>query len=69
MEVQPSVGLYDLFNFSNFDLPVNALNGLLTGAAGQTNGTTSSSHNLDRVGVRTGVYSLVRHSRWSSAFG
>ena len=30
--VQPSVGFYNLFNFANFDLPGNALNGLLTGA-------------------------------------
>jgi len=33
-------------------------NGLLTGAAGQINGTTSDSHNITRVGVGTGVYSL-----------
>lgn len=56
--IQPSAGLYNLFNFSNYDLPGTALNGLLTGAAGQINGTTSSSHNVDRVGVGTGVYSL-----------
>jgi hypothetical protein len=35
-----------------------ALNGLLTGAAGQINGTTRTGHNVDRVGVGTGVYSL-----------
>jgi hypothetical protein len=56
--VQPSVGFYNLFNFANFDLPGNALSGLLTGAAGQINGTTSSSHEITRVGVGTGVYSL-----------
>jgi len=56
--IQPSVGFYNLFNFANFDLPGTALNGLLTGAAGQINGTTSASHNVDRVGVGTGVYSL-----------
>ena len=56
--VQPSIGLYNLFNFANFDLPGNALNGLLTGAAGQLNGTTSDGHNITRVGVGTGVYSL-----------
>jgi len=58
MGLQPSVGFYNLFNFSNFDLPGNALNGLLTGAAGQINGTTPAGHNVDRVGVGTGVYSL-----------
>jgi hypothetical protein len=56
--VQPSVGFYNLFNFANFDLPGNMLNGLLTGAAGQINGTTSNEHNITRVGVGTGVYSL-----------
>jgi hypothetical protein len=56
--LQPSVGFYNLFNFANFDLPGTALNGLLTGAAGQINGTTPAGHNVDRVGVGTGVYSL-----------
>jgi hypothetical protein len=45
-------------NFSNFDLPGLTLNGLLTGSAGQINGTDSVGHNIDRVGVGTGVYSL-----------
>jgi hypothetical protein len=58
LALQPSVGFYNLFNFANFDLPGTALNGLLTGAAGQINGTTSIGHNVDRVGVGTGVYSL-----------
>jgi len=33
LALQPSVGFYNLFN--NFDLPGNALSGLLTGATGQ----------------------------------
>jgi hypothetical protein len=41
-------------------LPGMALNGLLTGAAGQINGTTRAEHDVDRVGVGTGVYSLWR---------
>jgi hypothetical protein len=55
---QPSVGFYNLFNFANFDLPGASLNGLLTGGAGQINGTTRAGHNVDRVGVGTGVYAL-----------
>ena len=43
---------------ANFDLPGNALNGLLTGACGQINGTTSVEHRITRVGIGTGVYSL-----------
>jgi hypothetical protein len=56
--IQPSAGFYNLFNFANFDLPGTALNGLLTGAAGQINGTSAAGHNANRVGVGTGVYSL-----------
>jgi hypothetical protein len=58
LAMQPTVAFYNLFNFANFDLPGTALNGLLTGAAGQINGTTPTGHNVDRVGVGTGVYSL-----------
>jgi len=58
ISLQPSVGFYNLFNFANFDLPGAALNGLLTGAAGQINGTTRAGHEVDRVGVGTGVYAL-----------
>lgn len=58
LALQPSVGFYNLFNFANFDLPGTALNGLLTGAAGQINGTTPTGHNVNRVGIGTGVYSL-----------
>jgi len=47
--VQPSVGFYNVFDFANFDLPGNALGGLLTGAAGQINGTNSEAHNITRV--------------------
>jgi hypothetical protein len=32
LNVQPSVGFYNVFNFANFDLPGNMMNGLLTGA-------------------------------------
>ena len=42
--LRPSAGVYNLFNFANFDLPGNALNGELTGTAGQINGTTPRDH-------------------------
>jgi len=58
LTVEPSVGFYNLFNFANFDLPAASLHGLLNGTPGQINGTTSTAHNIDRVGVGTGVYSL-----------
>jgi hypothetical protein len=58
LTVEPSAAIYNLPNFANFDLPGASLNGLLTGAAGQINGTTRVGHNIDRVGVGTGVYAL-----------
>ena len=55
--ITPSVGLYNLFNFSNFDLPGNALTGSLTGSVGSINGTHNHTR-PDRVGVGTGVFAL-----------
>jgi hypothetical protein len=49
--VRPSAGIYNLFNFATFDLPGNALSGLLTGAAGRINGTSPTGHNVNRVGI------------------
>jgi hypothetical protein len=56
--IEPSVGLYNLLNFANFDLPGNTLSGLLLGSAGTVNGTNHSDHNINRVGVGTGVFAL-----------
>jgi hypothetical protein len=58
LTLQPSVSFYNLFNFANFDLPGASLNGTLTGGSGQINGTTRADHNVNRVGVGTGVYAL-----------
>jgi hypothetical protein len=58
LTIEPSVGFYNLFNFSNFDLPGATLDGILTGSAGNINGTNANGHNVDRVGVGTGVYAL-----------
>ena len=69
LALQPSVGAYNLFNFVNFDLPGASLNGLLTGAAGQINGTTRAGHDVDRVGVGTGVSRSVLPGRSSLACG
>ena len=56
--VEPSVGIYNLFNLVNYDLPGNTLTGLLVGSAGSLNGTVHSNHGLTRVGVGTGVFAL-----------
>ena len=58
LSVEPSVGVYNLFNFANFDLPGNTMTGLLLGSAGSVNGTTYPEHNINRVGVGSGVFAL-----------
>ncbi|MCU1295864.1 MAG: Oar protein [Acidobacteriaceae bacterium] len=56
---EPSVGFYNIFNFSNFNLPPNTMNGLLNGpGSGSINGTTRLGQEQFRVGNGTGVYSL-----------
>lgn len=69
VSIQTSAGLYNLFNFANFDWPGNPLNGVLTGAPGQINGTTQLGHNVNRVGVGTGVYSLAAPRRIEFGLG
>lgn len=56
--INPNVGFYNLFNFANWDLPPNVLNGLLNGAPGAVNGTTQADRITNRVGLGTGVFSL-----------
>ena len=56
--IKPSVGLYNLMNFANFDLPTSMMSGLLTGSTGSINNTNYAGHLVNRVGVGTGVYAL-----------
>ncbi len=56
--IQPSVAFFNLFNFHNFDLPTSMMSGLLAGTAGTINGTGPADHEVNRVGVGTGVYTL-----------
>ena len=59
LTIEPSVGFYNLFNFSNFNLPPNTMNGILFGpGSGSINGTTRADQESFRVGNGTGVYSL-----------
>ena len=57
--IEPSVGFYNVGNFSNFNLPPNTMNGILSGVgSGSINGTDKTGNNQFRVGNGTGVYSL-----------
>ncbi len=58
LEFQPSVGFFNVFNFSNFDLPPNTLTGVVNGSAGSINGTNAANRIANRVGIGTGVYGL-----------
>jgi hypothetical protein len=57
--IEPSVGFFNLPNFSNFNLPPNTMNGILFGNGnGSINGTTRLDNESFRVGNGTGVYGL-----------
>ena len=56
--IEPSVGIYNLFNFANFDLLPSVMSGFLNGQTQSLNGTTQSTQGSLRVGNGTGVYSL-----------
>jgi len=57
-QIEPRASFFNVFNFANFDLPPNVINGLLTGTAGSINGTTQANRITNRVGLGTGVFGL-----------
>jgi len=59
--VEPNVGIYNLANFSNFNLPPTTMASLLDGNPGSLNGTARNdpnAHDAFRVGNGTGVYGV-----------
>ena len=56
--IEPSMGIFNLFNFANFNLLPEVMTGLLNGSTQSLNGTTASNQGSLRVGNGTGVYSL-----------
>lgn len=57
--ITPSVGVFNLFNFANFDLPPATMSGIVSGTPGAINGTGKADQNQAlRVGNGTGVYGL-----------
>jgi Carboxypeptidase regulatory-like domain len=55
--IEPSVKVFNILNFANFNLPPNTLSGILSGGPGSLNGTTYNANNT-RVGNGTGVYAV-----------
>ena len=58
LTIEPSVGLFNAFNFANFDGSGGLISGVLNGSQGSLNGTTYTQQTAQRTGVGTGVYSL-----------
>jgi hypothetical protein len=65
VKIEPSVGIFNVFNFANFNLPPGAMNGWLDVAPGTSiNGTSTHANgaappsDLFRVGNGTGVFGL-----------
>jgi hypothetical protein len=56
--IRPSVAVFNLLNFVNFDLPGNMMSGLLTGTSGAVNGTSYQGHATNRAGAGSGIFML-----------
>ena len=68
--IEPSIAVFNLFNFSNFGLPPTSMSGLLsTGSpsAGTIAGTDRLGQEAFRVGNGTGVYAVgaARQVEWN----
>jgi hypothetical protein len=55
--VEPSVEIYNLLNFVNYDVPPGVLSSIL-GTLRSINATPASQRVANRVGVGTGVFAL-----------
>jgi hypothetical protein len=60
VRIEPSVSIFNAFNFANFDSPNNPLSGILDGSPGSVNGTTAATRATGntRIGLGTGVFGL-----------
>lgn len=67
VSIEPSINVFNLFNFSNFNLPgTNLMSGLLSGGAGSINGTGKADREAFRAGNGSGTYALgaARQIEW-----
>ena len=58
VELRPSVTLFNVFNFANFDGPAAPFSNILDGSQGSPNGTTNPQPNGLRLGLGSGVNAL-----------
>jgi len=63
--IEPNIGFFNAFNFANFNLPPNTMNGIL-GSSGSISTTGRADNEAFRVGNGTGVYALgaARQIEW-----
>jgi hypothetical protein len=69
VNIEPSVAVFNLFNFGNFNLPPTTMSGLLASGspvAGTITGTDRAANEIFRVGNGTGVYAVgaARQVEW-----
>jgi len=58
LTLEPSISMFNLFNFANFDASANKMGSILDGAPGDANGTTAANRASTRIGVGSGVFTL-----------
>jgi Carboxypeptidase regulatory-like domain len=58
LEIEPSIGFYNLPNWANFDNPPSVMNGWVNNSGGGSINTTQRATDPYRVGVGTGVFGL-----------
>ena len=66
LRIEPSMGVYNLFNFANFDLPGNTQGGVLSGTvsngqqviAPNVVGGTDYAHRTNRATLQSGTFAL-----------
>jgi hypothetical protein len=66
IKIEPALGIFNLFNIANYDLPGNKLSATLTGATGSINGTTAADR-PNRAGFGSGSFALGIPRAWQLA--
>jgi hypothetical protein len=55
---EPSISVFNILNFANFDGPGNRLSGILNGTIGSLNGTSGTDRTADRISPGSGMFSF-----------
>ena len=66
--IEPSMGIFNLFNFANFNLLPEVMTGLLNGSTQSLNGTTSAIKGRFASATARASTRSVRHGNSNSAY-